>query len=240
MRPVKSNLTVKTNSYRWSLRLIDDKVSFMAKVIPREARRITYSSEIRKLKNIPLNTEQKSIILGSLLGDGGIQVAWAGTSKNYRFAKMHSVKQREYIDWTYERLKPFVLSGPWIYEPTQSIRLRTISHPELTDMRQLFYRDDKKVLPKNIAEIISDPLAFAVWFMDDGNLKGHSYNLNTQSFTESENRRIIALLKTIWNLECTLERNNGRFRVYVRTGSGSALASVIRKYILPSMLYKLG
>ena len=137
-------------------------------VIPREPRRITYSSEIRVLKDISFSSEQRSIIEGSLLGDGSLQTSWSG--KSYRFASMHSVKQKEYVDWMYGKLKPFVLSAPWFYAPKRSLRIRTISHLELTEMHQRFYRGTIKVLPVNIADIIRDPLALAVWFMDDGNL----------------------------------------------------------------------
>ncbi len=68
-------------------------------VIPRGGKRITYSSEIRKLKSVSFSEEQKSIVLGSLLGDGSLTKAWSGSSKNYRFAITHSIKQEDYIKW---------------------------------------------------------------------------------------------------------------------------------------------
>ncbi|HEY9582747.1 MAG TPA: LAGLIDADG endonuclease [Candidatus Paceibacterota bacterium] len=212
-------------------------------VIPREPRRITYSSEIRALKNKAFSSGQKSIIEGSLLGDGSLQASWSG--KSYRFASMHSIKQKEYIDWMYEKLKPFVLSMPWFYAPKRSLRIRTISHLELTEMHGNFYRDKVKVLPANIAEIIRDPLALAVWFMDDGNLVAsggyrHGYHLNTQGFSEDENRVIQKLFKTIWNFDCSLQKNNGKHRIYIGSASRDAFAKTVRSHLLPSMQYKLG
>lgn len=217
----------------------------MAKIIPRKTKRITYSSEIRTLKNKPFNEEQLSIIKGSLLGDGGLQEAWSGTSKNYRFAKMHSIKQKNYVDWVYKKLKPFILTPPWLYKPTQSIRLRTISHPELTKLKNQFYDGKKKILPKNIRDIISDPIALAIWFMDDGNIirvNGQSYgcHINTQSFTESENRKLLKLFKKIWGIDCTTQRNNGKQRLYVRSKNRSNFVAIVSKHIIPSMKYKLG
>jgi hypothetical protein len=217
----------------------------MTKVIPREAKRITYSSEIRKLKTVPFTSEQLSIINGALLGDGCLHTAWAGTSKNYRFAKTHSIKQKEYIDWTYEKLKPFVLSKPWLYEPVHSLKLRTISHPELTALREIYYPNGKKILPKNIESIIQDSLALAVWFMDDGNAKRqneitYGLNINTQSFTREENEYLCDIFRRVWNVTCTVQLNNGKWRLYVLKRDVESFSNIVSPHIVPSMQYKLG
>lgn len=213
--------------------------------MPRESKRITYSSEIRALKLVPFSSEQLSIVNGSLLGDGCLYIAWPGSSKNYTFAKMHSVKQSEYVDWVYEKLRPFTHTPPKLYAPTQSVRLRTISHATFTELFTLFYRDGKKILPDAIKNIVADPLAVAVWFMDDGNayldhgvLRG--FHLNTQSFTEEENARIRALFAEVWGIACTIQMNNGKHRIFVRKQSMEDFAELVRPFIIPSMQYKLG
>ena len=216
-------------------------------VIPRESKRITYSSEIRALKLIPFTTEQLSIVNGSLLGDACLYEAWRGTSKNYTFAKMHSIKQSEYVEWVYEKLKPFTHTPPKLYAPTQSVRLRTVSHATFTALRQLFYRDGKKILPETIPQIIADPLAVAVWFMDDGNIKRNThgccvgYNINTQSFTHEENRHIQKLFLDIWKIHAMLENNNGYCRIGVyQKESRERFYDLVNTHIIPSMRYKLG
>ena len=214
--------------------------------IPREAKRITYSSEIRALKVKSFSKEQRSIIQGALLGDGCLHTAWVGTSKNYRFAKTHSVKQREYVDWTYIKLKPFVLTPPWLYKPVQSLKVRTISHSELTKMRSIFYINGKKVLPSNIESIMNDTLALAVWFMDDGNIvkrngKVTGYNLNTQSFSKQESETIIRLFKKLYDITFLLDKNKNAYRLAVwRKQSRETFRDLIKKHIIPSMQYKLG
>jgi len=217
----------------------------MAKVIPRESKKITYSSEIRALKLVPFTQEQLSIVNGSLLGDGCLYEAWPGSSKNYTFAKMHSVKQQAYIDWVHEKLKPFTRTPIKPYAPTQSLRLRTISHQTFTELKSVFYRNGKKVLPTSIESIIADPLALTVWFMDDGNLSQsydipHGYHINTQSFTEKENEKIASLLAKVWNVDCTIQKNHKKFRIFVRSRSMKTFANIVRPHILPSMQYKLG
>ena len=217
----------------------------MAKAIPRESKRITYSSEIRALKLIPFTSEQLSIVKGSLLGDGCLHTAWPGTSKNYVFSKMHSVKQKEYVEWVHQKLQPFTHNPLRLYEPTRSIRLRTISHSALTALMLVFYPNGKKILPHDIADIIADPLALAVWFMDDGNAvndKGviRGYHINTQSFSEAENAIILNAFAHIHGIDCTIQKNNGKVRIFVRRKSMGKFADIISRYVLPSMQYKLG
>jgi len=214
------------------------------KVIPREARRITYSTEIRALKKVPFSSKQLSIIQGSLLGDGCLHKSWSG--KNYRFAKTHSIKQREYVELVYKNLKPFILTPPVLYEPVQSLKLRTISHPELTKLRKIFYPQGLKNLPSNMGSIIKDPLALAVWFMDDGNIVVRSgkvigYNLNTHSFSQQENELIIKLFERLYGVSFKLDKNKGKFRLAVwKKLSRELFRDIIKKYILSSMQYKLG
>ena len=209
-------------------------------VIPREAKRITYSSEIRALKKKSFSKEQLSIVQGALLGDGCLHTAWAGTSKNYRFAKTHSVKQKEYVNWTYAKLKPFILTPPALYEPVQSLKLRTISHPELTQLRSIFYPNGKKILPNNLALIMQDSLALAVWFMDDGSrCRASDVYLNTQQFAQKDQKVLQAMLAKL-QIENSLNKDKKYSRIRIKKSSIPKLYEIISPYIIPSMTYKLG
>lgn len=218
----------------------------MATVIPRESKRITYSSEIRALKLVPFNSEQMSIIRGSLLGDGCLHAGWPGTSVNYVFSKTHSIVQKEYVEWVSAKLQPFVLKKPYLYKPVQSLKLRTISHSELTALRKIFYPNGKKVLPEDINSIISDTLALAVWFMDDGNAirykdKLRGYHINTQSYSLEENEIIVAAFEEILGIYPIIERNHGYCRIAIlKKQSRERFREIIGMHIIPSMMYKLG
>jgi hypothetical protein len=198
------------------------------------------------LKLVEFTPEQISIVNGSLLGDACLYVAWPGTSKNYTFAKMHSVKQNEYVDWVYEKLKPFTHTPPKPYAPTQSVRLRTISHATFTALAPLFYRDGKKILPSTMADIMVDRLAVAVWFMDDGNAMMRDricagYHLNTQSFDHAEHERLVALFKELHGIKANIERNKGYYRISImQRASREKFRELIQEHIIPSMRYKLG
>lgn len=218
----------------------------MTTVIPRETRRITYSSEIRALKERPFTKEQLSIINGSLLGDGCLYTAWKGTAKNYRFSKTHSIKQKEYINWVHKKLKPFTLSVPSLYEPTQALKVQTISHSELTALYAKFYKSKQKILPVHISEIVSDSLALAVWFMDDGNIKRHcgklsAYYLNTQSFSLKEHKMLVNVFRELYDIDAIIERNKQWYRIGIfKKSSRKTFAALVQKHVLSSMQYKLG
>ena len=213
-------------------------------VIPREAGRITYSANIRNMKRIQLDEYQKAVIVGSLLGDAYLEATWSKT--NYRLGIRHSKMQSEYVQWLYEKLKSLVLTPPQHYERTQSIWFRTISHPELSGLHSVFYRAGKKVIPEAIKEYLSDPITIAVWFMDDGNAvfkngKVGGYHLNTQSFSEAENRCLVDTMAAAIGIRCTLERNHGYYRLAIyQRDAREAFRALIYEHMLPSMVYKLG
>ena len=214
-------------------------------VIPREARRITYSTEIRDLKKkLSLSDYQRSVVVGSLLGDASLTANWSKT--NFSFQIAHSIKQKDYIAWKYEVLRNWFLSPPRYYARNQSLTIKTVSHPEITQLAKLFYPEGKKVLPDNISDIIRDPISLSTWFMDDGNIikrngKTYGYYLNTQSFSKEENNSISQALNKVHGIENLLEKNHGRYRIRImKKESRSKFQDIIGKYMLPAMRYKLG
>ncbi len=213
------------------------------KAIPREAGRITYSTNIRKLKLLPLNDVQKAVLIGSILGDGNLSSNWSNT--NYRLKISHSIKQSEYILWKYDILKNFVLTKPSVYEKTKSISFRTISHNEFTEFYKLFYQFGKKVIPRNIEELIKNPLTIVIWFMDDGNIrkvkeKIYGYYLNTQSFSLNENRILIQALKNNFDIDSMVMKNKGKYRIYIGALGKDKFSQLIKDLVIKSMKYKIG
>ncbi|MDP3996337.1 MAG: hypothetical protein Q8P86_01430 [bacterium] len=214
------------------------------KAIPREAGRVTYSTEIRKLKNISFTEEQRALIIGSILGDGCLCDNWSKT--NYRLFINHCLGQKDYVWWKYGVLKNYILSEPRYYDRNNSLTIRTISHSELSELRNVFYRDKQKIIPQNIQEFLKDPRVLAVWFMDDGNNvirngKIIGYHINTQSFTRKENKLLAKCLYAIYGIEALLERNHKRYRLAIwKRDSRLKIRNLVKPYVLESMQYKLG
>lgn len=190
-------------------------------------------------QTISLTERQRSVIFGTLLGDGSL--IETTSKKNLRLQIAHCEKQKAYVFWKYEEFKAFVLSPPSYQRWNQSWRFRTISHPELTEIGALFYPQRKKIVPTDIIEYL-DPLGLAVWFMDDGAIgsRGQGYILNTQSFLEEDVYLLREILITRFHIhEISLHNDKGRKRLYIRKNSMKEFRDVISPYLLPFFRYKL-
>src|SRR3989339_1494762 len=131
-----------------------------------------YSNLIENYKrNLKLTKEQRAIIVGTLLGDGHLESS--NKSRTYRLKIEHSIKQKEYVGWLYQRMKPWINGLPKarkvnsifpngkILESTK-YGFTTYSHGNLRYYGQQFYsKEKKKVVPKMISKLLS-PLAIAI------------------------------------------------------------------------------
>jgi hypothetical protein len=134
---------------------------------------------------------QRQVILGSILGDGCLELAPGGS--NYGLSIKHGLKQEKYLLWKASLLENLVSK---IDHPQERVRVRTIRHPLITTMAKDFIVDGRKTVSgKWVSEM--GPLAFAVWYLDDGNLlpnrisrKGKfrkpEIRFSTNAFTGSE------------------------------------------------------
>ena len=81
---------------------------------------------------------QKSLIIGTLLGDGYARII--PKRKNALLEVNHSFKAKEYVDWKYEILKNIVISPPKIRRGNGNrvaYRFFTKQHPEITELFNL-------------------------------------------------------------------------------------------------------
>lgn len=185
-----------------------------------------------------LNQVQQSILIGSLLGDGTLRLAKG--KLNALFEVNHTIKQKAYVDWKYENLNSFVLTGPKARKGNGkriAYRFTTRSLPVFTELYQYFYLDNCKTIPDNLS---LDPLALAVWFMDDGCKTYNSVYLNTQQFNLEDQIKLLKLLKDTFGLSASLNRDKQYYRIRVTTESTKLLKQIIDSYVLPMFRYKLG
>ena len=213
--------------------------------IPREAGRITYSTKIREMKKISLSEYQKAVLIGTIFGDACLNGNWSKT--NYRLQVRQSKDQEAYVEWKYNVFKNLILTPPQYYKTTNSVWFRTISHPDITKMYNMFYQNGRKVVPiEMLHTLLENPLSVAVWFMDDGNLirkKGivRGYHLNTQSFSEEENMLLSKGFASIHGISCSVERNHQYYRLAIyKKSSREHFVEMIKDHILPPMRYKIG
>ena len=185
-----------------------------------------------------LTQTQRSIIIGSLLGDGYLRIV-PGRS-NALFEVNHSFSQKEYVDWKYKELASLCRSGPKMRRGNGgriAYRFTTRQMPELTRLYELFYDNGKKNIPGNLR---LDPMMLAVWFMDDGSkCRAWDVYLNTQQFCSEDQEKCRTMLSHV-GIESALNRDKEYWRVRLKKSSLPKFWETIAPHVIPSMTYKLG
>ncbi len=190
-------------------------------------------------RRLSLNSLQCSVLVGAILGDGALIPASSGHAEA-RLQIEHQAAHREYVFWTYEIFREWVLTPPVKRLLTNSWRFRTISHAELGEYRAIFYQGNQKVVPVNIEEML-DPIALAVWLMDDGGLDTSraSYTISVHCFAEQDVERLRAAFCSRWQVRSSLQYDGKGKRLYIPRDSAPKLQSLIMPYVHPCMIGKL-
>jgi len=184
-----------------------------------------------------LSQTQKSVIIGSLLGDGYLRIV---PGRQNAFLEMnHSFSQKEYVDWKYSIFQDITKSAPKkrvMDDVRTAYRFYTKQHPEITRLYRMFYKDGIKIIPRDI-HITS--LSLAVWFMDDGSrCRTSDVYLNTQQFDHEGQMRLVNMLKE-FNLEARLNKDKTYTRIRFIKSSLAEFRRLVRPHIIPSMKYKI-
>lgn len=185
-----------------------------------------------------LTQYQKSLIIGTILGDGYLRLMEG--RKNAFLEINHSFSQKDYVDWKFEILRSISLSRPKTRKNSTgriAYRFYTKQHPELTELYNNFYRDGSKIVPDNLS---LNSLVLSVWFMDDGSRCSDSdFYLNTQQFEEKYQIKLLDCLREI-KLKANLNRDKNYYRIRFFKSSTDRLKNLIKNNLIPSMYYKIG
>ena len=192
-----------------------------------------------------ISSREEEILIGTILGDGHLRMLKTGA----RLEMMHSEKQKEYLVWKYEELKRFTLSGPRLIHMHDSRNGKVYREwqytgrvqEDITRLQNVFYKNKRKIIPKNINSILKSPLSLAVWFMDDGGRRNDSYGhfLNTLAFTDDEHELLLDCLRTNFSLECRLHWVQDGYRIYIPRKETERFCTIVHPHVIPSMQYKL-
>lgn len=188
----------------------------------------------RRAAQALLTNRQKSVIIGSVLGDGYL----TKTTRGYALRINHSIKQKEYVDWKYDILKNIVNGKPAWYK-NKSYYFRTVTHDYFSVLHKLFYHNNAKKVPERFLGDGIDIICLAVWIMDDGSRDGKQLRLNTQSFSRKDNEILSHILCAKLRIKTTLNKDKDRFRLRVMQESIELLRKQMSGLIIPSMHYKL-
>lgn len=204
---------------------------------------IMHANEVERHKQeMKLNSVQRSILVGTLLGDGHLEKQ--DRSQTYRLKIEHAIGQREYVDWLYSEFKRLVGTPPQLkkrIDRSDSYHFATYSLGTFRFYAQQFYRGKKKVVPRLIRKLL-DPLALAVWFMDDGSWKSdrhRTYIFHTLGFDKKDQELLKSALEKKFGVGSNLHKQKTKWRLYIRSDSASRFKEIISPYVRTSFQYKL-
>ena len=193
----------------------------------------------RECDIVSLTSYQKAILYGSLLGDGSI--VKGGEDKNYRFSEAHSAKQKDYLLFKHEQLRPF--SGKFIEYPRRDggkdVKFSTKAHPCFTEFRKMFYdASSRKVVRPSTLRKITDPLSLAIWFGDDGNKEKYSYRIATGAYNIREVKSLINWLKKYFRIKSYSHKHGIYWYLSIREDR-KKFTKLIKPYLHKGLSYKL-
>jgi hypothetical protein len=119
--------------------------------------------------------------------------------------------------------------------------LRFYTKAVLKDFRNSFYQDRRKIVPRNLGDIL-DPLAVAVWFMDDGGRGARTPRelvFNTSCFSADEQVFLAKVLLDSFRVVASIHKHGKGFQIYIKAESFSRFSELVSPYLIASLRYKL-
>jgi len=203
-----------------------------------------------ELRSVNISDIQRSVILGSILGDGSLLKN--RKSKNARLQIGHCTRQLGYLKWKKKLLSPFVKRitlaekpGPKMIVGKESYSsgyyfINTIAHPDITEYFNKYYVKGKKRVIEEVIENL-DLLSLCIWLADDGSFSFHGSktalrgSIATCSFTESEISILMIALKKFFKGSMNIDTYNNTIRLG-RTKYIHELLDMVT-YILPECIH---
>lgn len=191
-----------------------------------------------------LTKKQKSILYGAIIGDGYLR----NTGKKNAFLRLeHGKKQKDYLFWKVEMLKPLFQGKPKYLERVHPLTKKTYCYwrhrsqttPYLGKLKKIFYPNGEKQIPLDLEKYLTLH-TLAVWYMDDGyyyqrDKDGYIY-LGNVSVEEAEIAHQV--LKRKFNLLTKVKSKKKGYALYFTSKEMINLKRLIKRYTIPLFDYK--
>ena len=203
-----------------------------------------WNLDIQKNPHLLISQKEHDLIIGSLLGDASIR----RRERYCCFRVSHSIKQRDYINLKFNLFKDFKISE--FREVKRKIRdsfihaidFSTYTHPVFNYYRNLFYKNGRKAVTKEILDQIN-PRSLTIWICDDGsydNRQGYIV-LCTNAYSLEEHKLMKQFFKERFGLNPTIGfRDKKYYFLRFKQEDSRKLIEIIRSFIPESMKYKIG
>lgn len=187
-------------------------------------------------KNAELNHFQKSVLIGSLLGDSSI-------SKKGILNIGHGLKQEDYYKHKVQLFSPNIKFLEYRREKLDrrtnntyiSLQAHSLKYEDIVQLREVLYINGKKEISDQILNQFNE-ISLAYLFMDDGSFNSCGGTIALCDFSQESLLKFQEFLFEMWDIETTIMKNN---ILYIRANSKKLFRSLVLPYIIPSMLYKI-
>jgi hypothetical protein len=197
------------------------------------------------LMNVEPSDEQKEVIVGSVLGDGTLYDQAKGAFLRIK----HKEGQKEYLEYKMAILGEFISDAGIVYTETVAggktfgqFYACTVPNMYLKSLRKLSYQVSKRVISDLIP--LLGPLGLAILWCDDGSyMEKKMGSLYTLNFSWEDNQLLANYLEEKFDIECYVKKWDDKKPypyIYITVNGMKVMKEIIRDYIPPSMLYKIG
>lgn len=195
-----------------------------------------------------LSPQLKEILIGLILGNLFLQKRSESTL-SVRALFRQGLVNKDYLMHLYELFQSYGAQVPKtsnlapdkrtgkIYN---TVSFNTYSLPCFAPLYELFYVAGKKVIPSNIADLLT-PLALAYLICDDGGLCRTSKRLilATNCYELAEENLLAGALNNKWNLNCYVNKRGCGYVILIPAKSLPIVQALLKDIMPPMMLYKL-
>lgn len=197
---------------------------------------------------VALSAEQMDAVRGMVMGDGCLDTRDGSTATALRLG--HGIKQKSYLDWKLSMLSNLE-SGRHTNKRGTAV---FADFRELDELYPLFvdvYRNKKKHFTQEYLESLS-PLAWAIWYMDDGSLairsKGKTFKTPNQSgrisfcvqaMDNAARQNIVDVLTRKFGITPRLKVTSGKSYLIFNRKETDMFLDLVYQHVHPSMDYKL-
>lgn len=203
-----------------------------------------------ELEEFNIDEDGKQVLLGSLLGDGSLQIQKGGKNAFYR--EIHSLKQKDYLIWKNQFLKVFdtKLHEYSIYDSRTnktyySVLLWSKTSQILTYYYNILYKERRKTISQELLNEINI-FGLAIWYMDDGcyHYGDGRCQLGTDALSYQEHLLIKDWLRRIFGINIQIHKriksNKESYTTVLTKIETDKFLNLIEPFIIPNMYYKLG
>jgi len=212
-----------------------------------KASRLGISKEITHYRNnLKLNSNEKQVIIGGLLGDLHCRVNT--TSKNACLEGGHCFRQKEYLLWKINLIQRLGCKirktkiNTYLYQSRNFKTLNRYIH--------LFYNKGFKYITRPVLNLLDD-FGLLIWYLDDGHYHKRDKNIRlcTNGFSFEEQQTIKDWFIEKYNIKPKIHKNKNPknypgkvwYYLYFTVYDTKKLINIFKKFEIPDcMKYKLG